>query len=662
MRFTLLGPLLLGALVACTQQRTRPQFHFVAVGGTGTGRSWASAAGSLQEILLSAAPGDEIWVASGTYRPGPPGSPRSATFLLPEAVTLRGGFSGTETALEQRDGQNPPSILDGDLAGDDGPDFSGRADNCYHVLTAHMITSATLENFTVRGGQADGPALGPHVESGDQGSGLTVFHAMPHVIGCVFVDNWSANHGTVNDHGGGTYEDCTFSANWAGMLGAGLYFHGDIEAHAYRCRFLGNRTSGQGGGAYSRSSLGASLEDCTFIGNQAERGAGMYMAEFSITDLLRSTFEDNVADLGGGGLYIDNGTGLVSQCSFVANSAGHDVQSGGAGSGGSGGGGLWASFGAPAIEDCVFDSNTASFGAGVYLSDDTHTSVLRCDFLGGLAFEAGGLYVLHSPAVAEDCLFLGNRAQGGAFSVGGGMSVYVSAASARRCRFVGNSAELGGGGLYTEGDAPTFDGCEFVGNSALGDVQGWGGGYMAGYFTEARLANCSFQGNLANQGGGMFAIAFAAPTLVQATFAGNRALQQGGALEALILSEARLENSILWGNFPDETAGLEPLFERVCIPGGAPGTGNIDLDPLFLRAPQAGPDGAWATDDDERGDLRLAPGSPCRDAGDNGLLGPDELLDLDGNARCIDDPEQPDTGAGGPPTVDLGAYEAGTGQ
>jgi predicted outer membrane repeat protein len=270
--------------------------------------------------------------------------------------------------------------------------------------------------------------------------------------------------------------------------------------------------------------------------------------------------------------------------------------------------------------------------------------------------------VLHSPALAEDCLFLGNHAQGGAFSVGGGMSVYVSAATARRCRFVGNSAELGGGGLYTEGDAPLFDRCEFLGNQALGELQGWGGGYMADYFTEARLSNCSFQGNLAHQGGGMLAIAFAAPTLVQASFAGNLATQQGGGLAALILSEARLENSILWGNFPEELAGIDPYLERVCILGGTAGDGNLALDPLFLRAPQPGPDGAWATDDDLRGDLRLAPGSPCRDAGDNTLLLPDEDLDLDGNARCTDDPAQPDTGAGGPPTVDLGAYEAGPGQ
>jgi len=643
-----------GLLLGCTHESSSARLRYVATGGGGDGHSWASAAGSLQDMLLVSRPGDEVWVASGDYRPAPPGAPRESTFLLPEGVTLRGGFAGTEQSLEERDPQNPPSVLDGDLDQDDGPDFSGRADNCYHVLTAHMLASATLEHFHVRGGYADGPSLGAHVESGDQGSGIQVFHAHPHVIGCVFRDNWSQNHGTVNDHGGGLYEDCTFSNNWAGLLGAGLYFHGDIEAHAYRCRFLGNHTPGQGAGAYSRSFLGSSLEDCIFIGNQAERGAGMYMADGSATELLRSSFQDNVGDIGGGGLYIDNGSGHVAQCEFIGNSAGHDVQDGGAGSGGSGGGGLWASFGAPSIEDCLFDSNSASFGAGIYLSDGTLAAVRRCQFVGGLAFEAGGLYVLHSPALAEDLLFLDNTAEGGAFSVGGGMSVYFSPATARRCRFVGNSAELGGGGLYTEGESPSFERCEFVGNRAFGDLQGWGGGYMAGYFTSARLSSCSFQGNRANKGGGMLAIAFAEPTLVQASFSGNFAVQDGGGLCSIILSGAHLENSILWGDLPEELSGIDPILDHVCLRGGS---GSLAVDPLFVSAPQAGPDGQWGTPDDLRGNLRLAPGSPCRDAGDNGWLLPEELFDLDGNARLADDPAMPDTGLGGPPTVDLGAYE-----
>ena len=70
------------------------------------------------------------------------------------------------------------------------------------------------------------------------------------------------------------------------------------------------------------------------------------------------------------------------------------------------------------------------------------------------------------------------------------------------------------------------------------------------------------------------------------------------------------------------------------------------------------------------GDYRLSAGSPCIDAGGNAAVPADELdldgdgdfdeplpFDLDGHPRFVDDPNTPDTGAGEPPIVDMGAYE-----
>lgn len=61
--------------------------------------------------------------------------------------------------------------------------------------------------------------------------------------------------------------------------------------------------------------------------------------------------------------------------------------------------------------------------------------------------------------------------------------------------------------------------------------------------------------------------------------------------------------------------------------------------------------------DPTNGDLRLAPNSPCIDAGDNGGVPPGQTVDLDFNPRFIDDPGTPDTGRGTAPIVDLGCYE-----
>ncbi|MGC8784991.1 MAG: choice-of-anchor Q domain-containing protein, partial [Armatimonadota bacterium] len=65
---------------------------------------------------------------------------------------------------------------------------------------------------------------------------------------------------------------------------------------------------------------------------------------------------------------------------------------------------------------------------------------------------------------------------------------------------------------------------------------------------------------------------------------------------------------------------------------GTNGGGNIDADPRFVNL--AG------------GNLRLQPGSPCIDAGDNAALPPGITTDLDGNPRIFNG------------VVDMGAYEA----
>jgi len=93
--------------------------------------------------------------------------------------------------------------------------------------------------------------------------------------------------------------------------------------------------------------------------------------------------------------------------------------------------------------------------------------------------------------------------------------------------------------------------------------------------------------------------------------------------------------------------------------------GNIDLDPLFARAPSDGGDGWGVGGNDDFGDLRLRTGSPCIDAGRNSVIPPD-ATDLDGDGNRSEplpldlnrymrffrtDPTKQDTPA------DLGAYE-----
>ena len=114
--------------------------------GANDGISWAGAYTDLQSALAQPLIfGDEIWVAEGTYVPG---TLRSDTFQLVLGIPVYGGFIGTESNKTQRDWATNVTTLSGDI-GTPGD----TSDNAYHVVIA--VQSATLDGFTVSGGNAD---------------------------------------------------------------------------------------------------------------------------------------------------------------------------------------------------------------------------------------------------------------------------------------------------------------------------------------------------------------------------------------------------------------------------------------------------------------------------------------------------------------------------
>jgi hypothetical protein len=85
--------------------------------GSGCGTTWSDPC-SLEAALSQAIAGDEVWVTGGLYAPGAPDDV-DAAFLVPPDVALYGGFAGTEVTRAQRDWLAHPTILSGDLGGDD---------------------------------------------------------------------------------------------------------------------------------------------------------------------------------------------------------------------------------------------------------------------------------------------------------------------------------------------------------------------------------------------------------------------------------------------------------------------------------------------------------------------------------------------------------------
>lgn len=98
----------------------------------------------LAEALAYASTGEELWVQGGIHVPTT-GTDRTATFTVPGGVTVLGGFSGVETAANQRDYRSNQTILSGDL---------GAGIKTYHVVTAS--SGAVLDGLIIQNGSANG--------------------------------------------------------------------------------------------------------------------------------------------------------------------------------------------------------------------------------------------------------------------------------------------------------------------------------------------------------------------------------------------------------------------------------------------------------------------------------------------------------------------------
>jgi len=219
-----------------------------------------------------------------------------------------------------------------------------------------------------------------------------------------------------------------------------------------------------------------------------------------------------------------------------------------------------------------------------------------------------------------------------------------------------------GGGIYNYYSDIAITNCAFVGNSANY------GGAMRNHFSDPTITNCVFSGNSAILGAGVSNNNSCCPVFTNCTFSQNSASDAGGAMRNYN-STPTITNCIMFHNTADisddeiSNIGSSPIISHSDITGcgssaawdtsfGTDAGGNKDVDPVFVRAPNAGGDG-WGDDpctpadesaNDDYGDLHLADSSPCIDAGDNSALifNP---VDFDGNPRVSNS------------VVDMGAYE-----
>lgn len=290
-----------------------------AASGANDGTSWANAFNSLQAAIASAASGDDIWVAAGTYKPAT--TDRTVSFRLINGVHLYGGFEGIESTLLERDVAANPTILSGDLLGNDNANISPgeptRSDNSVHVVsvgatatTSGSIGSSTrCDGFIVEGGNANGS---PSHYGGGLYLGFTSRGASNVTLAKLVIRRNLAvfDGGGVFNNGDITIESCVFDSNRAGNAGSALLTSDQSAPVLVSSLFTRNLGSTliYAGDTYSRPEI----TNCTFAANQGS----VYGAAFASPSIRNCIFWGNTTPPG---LTLDTGSPNVNSPPTVEN-------------------------------------------------------------------------------------------------------------------------------------------------------------------------------------------------------------------------------------------------------------------------------------------------------------------------------------------------------
>ena len=359
---------------------------YVAKSGDGSdGLTWTTAYTDLQHALAEAISSDQIWVATGVYIPG---ASLYNTFQLVPGVALYGGFAPVAGAdqFTERDWGAYPTILSGDIAGDDSTDARGVVtttdhivgSNSYHVVradgTSTPVTVTTLlDGFTITAGQANGGI--PDNQGG----------------GGYYCDG-SGSGGECSPN----LRNITFSGNSADYGGA-MYNHGyqgSSSPTLTKVTFSGN-SAGAGGAMNNNGEAGnskPSLREVTFSGNSADDGGAMYNYGHNGTSspsLDNVTFSGNSADINGGAMYNDGDEGTSSPSLANVNIAGNSAEVRGGAMYNSG----YQGSSSPSLANVTFAGNLALHGGAMYNNGAygaSSPSLANVTFSGNSAGNVGG--------------------------------------------------------------------------------------------------------------------------------------------------------------------------------------------------------------------------------------------------------------------------------
>ncbi|MDY0177411.1 MAG: MBG domain-containing protein, partial [Lentisphaeria bacterium] len=236
--------------------------------------SWGGALDSVQGAIDRAGPGDQVWVAGGSYQPAEqaerPGTlnPLANSFVLKDGVCLYGGFQGDESRLEDRsradlDGNglveawefvNPSLLCAASL----------RPGTVLYGGTQDFTQLTVIDGFSICQGLAEGGGA-----AGEGGGALLPGNCV--LQNCRVFDNLARAGGGAALRGNAVARRCLFTHNglleegWFG-LGAAVLLHD--EARLENCLLINNAAAYSGGGGVAVMAEG-SIEHCSIAKNLA---------------------------------------------------------------------------------------------------------------------------------------------------------------------------------------------------------------------------------------------------------------------------------------------------------------------------------------------------------------------------------------------------------
>jgi hypothetical protein len=205
--------------------------------GNNNGNSWTNAYTDLQSALSTAFINDDIWVATGTYKPTQT-STRTISFVMKNGVDIFGGFNGTETSITERDIEANPTYLSGDIGAQ-----GDNTDNTYKIVKIQNFTSPfTFDGFRVVSGYDE--------TSSGKGAGMYVFNnpgIAINIKNTILYNNYAyhSGGGMLIDNSNTTFNNCEFLYNSSYNYGGGAIYSANVSnanIYLYDCRIIGNNS------------------------------------------------------------------------------------------------------------------------------------------------------------------------------------------------------------------------------------------------------------------------------------------------------------------------------------------------------------------------------------------------------------------------------------